>query len=218
MSTPKCSFTVFSNGPYKSKKDFDLRLTGEKVPYNPNPKLLGITLDESLSFKTNAEKIKKKCMSRLNIIKILSHKRWKLSTDTLTCLYRSLICSVIEYSFFTISEISISTLHYLQTIQNQAIRLIHNLDHHTSSHALHTISNLKPISERFNQLFEKYISNASLTNPLITQLIDEYTGSYNSIIKNDYNSTPLTYLFRFIICNVVHGIVEAISAVSNSIT
>jgi hypothetical protein len=83
---------------------------------------------------------------------------------------------------------------------------------------LHTISNLKPIKERFNQLFEKYISNASLTNPLIIQLIDEYNGSLNSIIKKDYDSTPLTYLFRFIICNVVHSMVEAISSVSNSIT
>ena len=157
-------------------------------------------------------------MNRLNIIKILSHKRWKLNTDTLASLYRSLIGSIIEYSFFTISEISISTLNYLQSIQNQAIRLIYNLDFHTSNHTLHTISNLKPINERFNQLFEKYVSNASLTNPLIIQLIDEYNSSLNSIIKKDYDSTPLSYIFRFIICNVVHSMVEAISSVSNSIT
>ena len=96
MSAPKCSFTVFSNGPYRDKKELDLRLSGERIPYNPNPKLLGITLDESLCFKKNAEKIKEKCMNRLNIIKILSHKRWKLSKDTLTSLYCSLIGSVIE--------------------------------------------------------------------------------------------------------------------------
>ena len=112
MSPQKCSYTVFSNGPYKDKKDFDLRLAGERIPYNPNPKLLGITFDESLCFRKNSEKIKEKCMNRLNIIKILSHKRWKLNTDTLTSLYRSLIGSIIENSFFIISEISISTLNY----------------------------------------------------------------------------------------------------------
>ena len=158
-------------------------------------------------------------MNRLNIIKILSHKRWKLSKDTLTLsLYCSLIGSVIEYSFFTISEISISTLNYLQSIQNQAIRLIHNLDQQTSSHALHTISNLKPINERYNQLFKKYINSATQTNPLIIQLTNEYNASLNSIIKNDYKSTPLTYIFRFIVCSVVHNIIESISAVSDSIT
>ena len=218
MSTPKCSYTVFSNGPYKDKRDFDLRLAGERIPYDPNPKLLGVTLDESLCYKKNAEKIKEKCMSRLNIIKILSHKRWKMSKDTLTSLYRSLIGSVIEYSFFTISEISISTLNYLQSIQNQAIRLIYNLDRQTSNHTLHAISKLKPISERLNQLFEKYINSASQTNPLIIQLINEYSSSFISIIKNDNNSKPLTYIHRFIIGNVVHNLIESIAAVTSSIT
>jgi len=67
-------------------------------------------------------------MSRVNKIKILSHRRWKLSKETLTPLYRSLIGSIIEYSFLTVSEISISTLNFLQAIQNQAIRLIYNQD------------------------------------------------------------------------------------------
>jgi len=136
-------------------------LAGDRIPYNPNPKLLGITRDESLRFKNNAVKIKEKCMSRLNIIKILSHKKWKLSKNTLESLYRSLIGSVIEYSFFTISEISINTLNYLQAIQNQAIKLIHNLDTKTSSYTLNTSNNLKPINERLNQLFERYLIGAS---------------------------------------------------------
>jgi len=84
-------------------------------------------------------------MSRVNKIKILSHRRWKLSKETLTPLYRSLIGSIIEYSFLTVSEISISTLNFLQAIQNQAIRLIYNLDNKTSSHTLNKISNIKPI-------------------------------------------------------------------------
>jgi hypothetical protein len=46
-------------------------------------------LDESLCFKANANNIKEKCLKRLNIIKILSHPKWKLSTKTLVSLYRS---------------------------------------------------------------------------------------------------------------------------------
>ena len=181
-------------------------LAGDRIPYNPNPKLLGITRDESLRFKNNAVKIKEKCMSRLNIIKILSHKKWKLSKNTLESLYRSLIGSVIEYSFFTISEISINTLNYLQAIQNQAIKLIHNLDTKTSSYTLNTSNNLKPINERLNQLFERYLIGASHSNPLIIQLINEYKNSFNSIIKNESYSTLLTYIFRFKDRNTVNTI------------
>jgi len=45
MSAPKCSFTVFSNGPFRDKKELDLRLSGERILYNPNPKLLLAILD-----------------------------------------------------------------------------------------------------------------------------------------------------------------------------
>jgi len=45
MSAPKCSFTVFGNGPFRDKKELDLRLSGERIPYNPNPKLLLAILD-----------------------------------------------------------------------------------------------------------------------------------------------------------------------------
>jgi len=70
----KCSYTIFSNGPYKDKNTFDLNLAGDKIYYNPNPKLLGITLDESLCFKKNSEKIKEKCMSRQHIKNFTAQK------------------------------------------------------------------------------------------------------------------------------------------------
>ena len=74
MSAPKYRYTIFSNGPYKDKDTFDLRLAGDKIPYNSNPKLLGMTLDESLCFKKNSEKIKEKCMSRQHIKNFTAQK------------------------------------------------------------------------------------------------------------------------------------------------
>ena len=56
------------------------------------------------------------------------------------------------------------------------------------------MSKLKSVSERFNQLNLRYIEESSESNPLLVQLIKEYTESINSIIKTDYQSTPLTYI------------------------
>jgi hypothetical protein len=56
---------MFSNGPYKDKETFILKLAGDKIPYNTYPKYLGV--DESLCFEKNTKKIKEKCMSRLKI-------------------------------------------------------------------------------------------------------------------------------------------------------
>ena len=107
-------------------------------------------------------------------------------------------------------------LYFLQAIQNQAIKLIYNLDYKTSSHTLNRISNIKPINERLNQLFERYINSTSNTNPLIKQLINEYNDSFNSIIKNNHSSTPLTYIFNFIVHNTVQNLIESIEATSNN--
>ncbi len=173
-------------------------------------------MDESLCFKTNANNIKEKCLKRLNITKILSHPKWKLSTKTLVSLYRSLIGSIIDYSFFTISEISISILDFLQSIQNQAIRLIFKQNYDASTATLNSISNVKPINERFNFLLVLYITNARQSNPLIIQLIDEYNGAINSIIKKESDSTPLTYFYRHISSQASNH--DHIVAFSNSIT
>ena len=64
----------------------------------------------------------------------------------------------------------------------------------TSSEELHSMSKLKSVSERYNQLNLRYIEESSESNPLLVQLIKEYTESLNSIIKTDYQSTPLTYI------------------------
>ena len=83
---------------------------------------------------------------------------------------------------------------YLQSIQNQTIRLIFKMKLETNSEELHSMSKLKSVSERFNQLNLRYIEESSESNPLLVQLIKEYTESINSITKTDYQSTPLTYI------------------------
>ena len=193
MSASKCSYIIFSNS-RNNTQSFNFKLNNEMIPKENNPRFLGTTLDRTLCFKTNSQIIKEKCMNRLNIIKILSHASWKLSKQTLINLYKSLIGSILDYSFFVISEISISNLISLQAIQNQAIRLIYRLDYDTSTHTLHEISNLPTVSDRYNELFKRYIEKALTHNPLITQLMDEYIEEIDTIIHNEFQTTPLTYV------------------------
>ena len=45
-------------------------------------KFLGVIFDKSLNFKNHIESIKNKVYDRINILKHLVHKAWKLSTVT----------------------------------------------------------------------------------------------------------------------------------------
>ena len=90
LSVSKSCYTIFSNGSsYKSR--FDFKINNQPIPYSPNPTLLGITFDQSLCFSLHTQNIRKKCLNRLNLIKILSHKEWKLTSKTLVTLYKTLV-------------------------------------------------------------------------------------------------------------------------------
>ena len=158
---------------------------------------MGIIFDEKLCFDNHVEKIRDKCLKRLNIIKIISHKSWKLTERTKTNIYRALIGSIIDYSFFTESCLSDSVLNRLQTIQNRAIRIIYNKPFDHSSDDLVTISGLGRVKDRLSSLKDRYLSFSYDQENIIPGLIEEFKE-----IKNYYKqvnfSTPLcSYLEKF---------------------
>ena len=64
---------------HQTQKKFTFNLNKQNIKHEKNPKLLGIIFDEKLCFDNHVEKIRDKCLKRLNIIKIISHKSWKLT-------------------------------------------------------------------------------------------------------------------------------------------
>jgi len=116
MNASKCCYTIFSSSGNRSKIKFVCKLKDGLIPYNPNPLFLGITLDEYLNFKSHTDNLRQKAIKRLNIIKIFSHKSWKLSHETLKCIYGALIGSLFTYSFFSVARIATSNLERLQRV------------------------------------------------------------------------------------------------------
>jgi len=116
MYAGRCCYTIFSSSGNKSKITFLFKLKGGLIPYNPNLLFLGLTFDEYLNFKSHTDSLRQRAIKRLNIIKIFSHKSWKLSHETLKCNYGALIGSLFTYSFFSVARIATSNLERLQTV------------------------------------------------------------------------------------------------------
>ncbi|RNA33286.1 hypothetical protein BpHYR1_000711 [Brachionus plicatilis] len=76
MAPDKCCYLIFSGNSSKIQ-DLVLNLLGKKIPYCDCPIFLAYVL-------TQVEFIRSRCQNRLNIIKILSHKSWKLNDNTLS--------------------------------------------------------------------------------------------------------------------------------------
>jgi hypothetical protein len=197
MNAKKCCYIFFSNKPVTTK--IELKLNNELIPYNSKPVFLGITFDEKLCFADHIESLKTRALKRINIIKIFCHKSWHLSHETLINIYKALIGSIFNYSFFCVKNVSESNIKKLQIIQDKAIKCIFKLQWNTASFSLPKISGLILIRQRLTQLGCKYIVKAILNkNCFIVELIGEYFMSRSSIKRNSMISTPLC-LFTFII-------------------
>lgn len=177
VSISKCCYTIFSNG---KKEKFNIRFMNENLKYEESPTLLGVTFDQSLCFKNQVDIIRWKCFNRLNLIKILSNQKWKLTTRTLITLYKSLIGSIIDYSSFMVHELSVTNLKRVQSLQNRAMRTIFRKSFDTPTSELCLVSGMKTIKDRLVDLNKKFIAKARLFNSWIFQLVEEFEYSKNA--------------------------------------
>jgi hypothetical protein len=181
MAAHKCNYMVFCNGTISTK--LSLKLFGQEIPASDDIKFLGIRFDKSLCFKNQIDYIEKTCMERLKIVKILSHKSWKLNSKTLIQIYYSLVRSIIEYSALIVPRLSNSNLNKLQVIQNNAIRAIYGYPKDPISKRpinieyLHSIDNVELLVERLDGLNQRYLTKAlGYRNPLIIEAFEDFVN------------------------------------------
>ena len=147
-------------------------------------------LDNKVSKKMKTH-IKDTCLNRLNVIKLLCHKNWKLKSETLVNIYKLLISSIIEYSMFLFNILSKTHKLNLQRIQNKALRAIFYNQRHLKTKELHELAKIDTVEERMEKLKDKYLKkNLTNENPLITQMIEEYE-IFNQITKWRKHKTVL---------------------------
>ena len=205
MAPSKCSYTVFSKK-NSCRTRFGLKLFGGEIPYEKNPVSLGITFDECLNFEAHVSKLKDRCASRLNIVRILSHKSWKLEKKTLVSLYTTLIGSVLDYSSFICSALSTPLIKTIQAVQNAAVRAIFRIpaynkvtEHHSTTEELRTVSNLQNVNERMSDLNRRYLLNAKATgNPLIAEAVLGYFEKFGEGVRPEIETFLCEHIDLFL--------------------
>ena len=99
MNAKKCQYMLIGRNHQLKQKELNLKLFSDYTPKTNYIKFLGITLDPRVYFHKCMEEIIKKCNRRLNILKILANKAWKLKEETITAIYFSLVRSIIDYNY-----------------------------------------------------------------------------------------------------------------------
>lgn len=103
--------------------DPSLSLNGHDIAVQSAHKFLGVIFDRRLTFLDHLRSVKQKCQKALNILKVLSHKSWGSDTETMLCIYKSVVRSILDYGCVVYGSAKPSSLRLLDPIHNTGLRL-----------------------------------------------------------------------------------------------
>ena len=167
ISPAKSATMVFSVQRLHLRPHTPLHLREQIIPFVTNFKYLGLTLDRRLTFNVHIEDLKKRCSRRLNVIKCLTGREWGSDRCTLLRLYISLIRPILEYNAFLFGDISCSMKAKLESIQNNALRVITGAFKTTPITNLYIETNIPSLERRREvQLMRYFVRSASRTQNL----------------------------------------------------
>ena len=110
-----------------------------------NFKFLGLTFDNSMTWKQHIHKLKIPCNKTLDLFKHLSHKTWGADRVSLLRLYIMLLKPKLDYGAGAYSSASRSLLNSLNPIQNCSIRTTTGAFRSSPVLSLYAESGIKPL-------------------------------------------------------------------------
>ena len=174
--------------------DFNLEIDGHKIDEVEETKFLGLRLDSRMKFDIQVEYIRKTCTDRMSILKIVSHKSWHLDIKTKTQIYKSLIRSLIEYSAILYNTFNKKLKAILNTVQYNALRIIHGKDRSFSNKNLLKLAEIEPLEDRMLKLKNNYVNVAlKHKNPIVCDVVESYKefNYYGRTSNNLKKTTPM---------------------------
>jgi hypothetical protein len=194
MNPKKCQYIVFGKGLNKNPVNIKLKLFNDYIPKANSIKFLCITLDYQLNLNECINEIVTKCNGRFNILKILSNKSWCLSSDTLKCIYFSLIRTIIEYNSMVFTLISETNKKRLRALQYKALKIAYKKPLKTTTTEFLTLSKATKLDERIKILNEKYFENCiKSNNELVKEIVKNYLNWYTINRNSKYKKILCNY-------------------------
>ena len=145
-------------------------------------KFLGLIFDRKLTFKKHIEDLKARCNNAINLLKVVSHKKWGADRGTKLKLWRALTRTKLEHGSILFNSVAKTHLHKLEAVQTVALRICLGAFCTTPATSLQVEANELPIRIRFLQLAMNYALTvkANPENPANEALFKDYSDVVRS--------------------------------------
>ena len=129
------------------REHYAIDVAGKTVPTSDQIKSLGVTIDSGLTLDQHVSSIISACNYHLRAFR---HIRPVLSNELAESIGRAIVLSKLDYCNSLHAGTSQSNLDWLQTVQNQCARIIHNLPYRESTKLARAQMHWLPVRERIN--------------------------------------------------------------------
>ena len=167
---------------------FNMR--GEKCKLNYDTKIPGLTIDDSFSFKTHAEKITARCKGRWKEMGIHCKKKWGLSRNTLVLLYKSLVLPTLLYWAPVWANQNIKKLESFQSFINRDVL---ETRYYPNSMATEVLLGIPPIDNVVQNISAKFLTKVLHYQDHLTKRVIQkqksltFITTQRNIMKQFYN-------------------------------
>ena len=96
QKTEICAFSL-NNEFLNQARELQMIVDNKLIKYNPNPKLLGVTLDEKMKFDKHIENVERKGLKAVEALRHVKEIE-KISTKCMLQLYKALVIPQLEYA------------------------------------------------------------------------------------------------------------------------
>ena len=98
ISAPKSTVTLFTLDKHQLQTHLDITLEDTQLPLERSPKILGVIMDQSLSFHKHCTYVSDRIDKRNNILKELAGSSWGQEKQILLLTYNALGTSIASYA------------------------------------------------------------------------------------------------------------------------
>ena len=134
------------------------KLNDSPIPKVSQFKFLGLILDPRLTMTHHVNRIQVLCQRRLNLFKCLTSTPIGADRAILLRLYKSIVLPIIEYGCVMYAGGTESSLHKLEAVQNNFLRLALGVLKTSPILSLQVESNITPLYIRRMDLTFRYYS------------------------------------------------------------
>ncbi|VDI38795.1 Hypothetical predicted protein [Mytilus galloprovincialis] len=150
INTNKTEYCIFSRNK-KHPGTVHLVLGNQPIKYNPNPKLLGVTLDEKLTFSEHINIIEKKAGKSLGILREIKGIG-NIKTKFLIQVYNSIIGSIFLYASCIWQTGKEEHLKKLNAIQRKGLSICLGVSATASLEVLQVMAGVLPLDLRREEM------------------------------------------------------------------